>query len=499
LIGKASSTAGIYRMYTKTRISLLFILLVVLQTTAMEPFIDSKQIFMLVKSSSSNITRDNASLGTEHLIQTRLSPDFQFKPKWLWSESNEVLLSLTLGDFDGDQQLDPVVGASSNVFAIDGRTGDTIWNNTDPVGPVYSLAVGNLDGDGTDDVVAGGWDNNVTAIRGVTGNLLWKFGGKNESDPQDWIRTIIMADFNGDGIDDIIAGSDDWHVYCVDGTDGTLLWRRPEGEIVMNVPYSITTGDLDNDTYTDIIIGDGSNVYGYRGVNGQLLWQNNDPDARVLCLLAADINNDLLVEVIAASDDGKIYVLEGMTGHEIWQFTVGGVIQSVTLGDFDGNTKQNDLLIGSYNHTVYVLDGIDGVELWRNIEVGGWVQFVRSADFNKDSISDAVVWSDNNVISVIDGMTAEIVASIPTINNINELIVTDVEEDGFLDLIFTDGMTLRCFTMGGEIQYTETTSPIVPTSEFEGVNSAPILILAILSLLVILKRKRSQYNNETTY
>jgi len=412
------------------------------------------------------------------------------QPKWIWAGSDEVLLSLTLGDFDGDQHLDVVAGASSNVFTIDGRTGQTIWNNTDPVGPIFSLSVGNLDGDATEDVIAGGWDHNITAIRGTTGSLLWKFGGKSNSTPQEWIRTTKTADFNGDGIDDVIAVSDDWHIYCIDGTNGTLLWRRPEEEIVMNVPYAIAIGDLDNDSRNDIVIGDGSNVYGYRGVDGGLMWQNNAPGARVWSLLVADINKDRLPEVIAASADGKIYAFEGRTGKKIWRFTAAGVVQSIALGDFDGDGMQNDILTGSYNHTVYTINGMDGFEIWRNIEVNGWVRLVRTGDFNSDGISDAVIGASDNTIYVIDGKTAEILTTISTFNSITELVVADVETDGFLDLIFTDGVALRCFTTGGDMLFTESTSPLIPTNEFAMLGTMPLLTLAVLSFLVGVKRRK---------
>ena len=463
-------------MNVKAKRFLLLIFLMMLQITALAPFTSS--------------SRSEAS------IRSQSSPMSSLQPKWIWTGSNDVLLSLTLGDFDGDQHLDVVTGASSHVFTINGRTGQMIWNNTDPIGPIFSLSVGNIDGDSIEDVIAGGWDRNVTVIQGATGRLLWKFGGKSEDTPQEWIRTTETADFNGDGIDDVIAGSDDWHIYCIDGVTGTLLWRRPKDEIIMNVPYAIATGDLDNDTQNDITIGDGSNVFSYRGMDGAFLWSNNVPMARVWSLLVADINKDRRSEVIAASADGKLYVFEGRTGRELWRFMAGGVIQSIALGDFNGDGTQNDILIGSYNHTVYTINGMDGSELWRNIEVNGWVRIVKTGDFTGDGISDAVIGASDNTIYIFDGKTAELLTTIPTFNSITELAVTDVEEDGFLELIFTDGIAIRCFTTGGEILFTESTYPPIPTNEFATPKAAPLLVLAVLSFIAAVKRLKPQKTKE---
>ncbi|MFQ5820523.1 MAG: FG-GAP-like repeat-containing protein [Candidatus Heimdallarchaeota archaeon] len=396
-------------------------------------------------------------------------------------DSSKVFSTIQLGDVGGDQLLDVVAGASSYVVAIDGRTGSMIWNNTDPVGVVYSLSIGNLDGDEKKDVIAGGFDRNVTAIRGATGTLLWKFGGKSEIAPQEVIRSTETADFNGDGIDDIIAGSDDWHIYCINGVDGTLLWRRPEEEVIINLSYAIAIGDLDNDSRTDIVIGDASNVFSYRGEDGELMWSNNLPRAGVWSLIVADINKDHNMEVLAACEDGKLYVFDGRTGQEIWQFTVGGVIRSIALGDFDGDGVQNDILTGSYNQTVSTINGIDGSELWTTTKVGGWIRNVKTGDFNGDGISDAVIGASDNTIYIFDGITSEILTTISTSNSINDLVVADIDADGFLDLIFTDGIALRSFSTGGETWVTESTYPTIPTDEFAISWITPLLILATLS------------------
>ncbi len=474
------------KLNTRTLL-LLFIITTMLHVTINEPFSISTGAFSRSELSTNKFVKNHSFYISERSIRSQQSPSLLLQPKWVWIGSSNMFSTIQLGDVNGDQVLDVVAGAWSYIVALDGRTGSMIWNNTDPVGYVFSLSIGNLDGDEKNDVIAGGWDRNITAIRGATGTLLWKFGGKSEIAPQEWIRTTETADFTGDSIDDIIAGSDDWHIYCINGADGTLLWRRPNDEVIINLSYAIAIGDLDDDSRTDIVIGDASNVFSYRGENGELMWKNEAPKAGVWSLIVADINKDHLMEVLAACADGKLYVFDGETGQEIWKFTVGGVIRSIALGDFDGDGRKNDILTGSYNQTVTIINGMDGSEIWTTTNVGGGIQIVKTGDFNADGISDAIIGANDNTIYIFDGITSEILTTISTSNNINDLVVADVEADGFLDLIFVDGITLRSFSTGGESWITESTYPLIPTDEFIISWIAPLLILTTFPFIVAVK------------
>ncbi|MFQ6124425.1 MAG: FG-GAP-like repeat-containing protein [Candidatus Heimdallarchaeota archaeon] len=476
---------------------LLFITTTMLHITIMNPFPTSPGAHSSRDLLSTKIDKNHSLYVTERSIRSQQSLLLKLQPKWVWMDAANAFLTIQLGDVNGDQLLDVVAGASSYVVAIDGRTGSMIWNNTDPVGRVFSLSIGNLDGDAKEDVIAGGFDRNVTAIQGATGTLLWKFGGKSENAPQEVIRTIETADFTGDGIDDIIAGSDDWHIYCIDGVDGTLLWRRPKEEVIINLSYAIALGDLDNDSRIDIVIGDASNVFSYKGADGELMWRNPAPRAGVWSLIAADINKDHRIEVLAACADGKLYVFDGRTGQEIWQFTVGGVIRSIALGDFDGDGVQNDILTGSYNQTVTTINGMDGTELWTTAKVGGWIRIVKTGDFNGDGISDAVIGASDNTIYILDGKMGEILTTISTFNSITDLDVADVERDGFLDLIFADGIALRSFSTGGRTWVTESTIPPIPTDELTIPWITPVLTLATFFFIAttkLLKKRKIKKN-----
>ena len=62
---------------------------------------------------------------------------------------------------------------------------------------------------------------------------------------------------SGDGMMDIVVGSDDGYLWCIDGEDGALLWRHLTGSLVDSSPAVV---DLEDDGYLEIVFGsfDGS-------------------------------------------------------------------------------------------------------------------------------------------------------------------------------------------------------------------------------------------------
>ena len=61
-----------------------------------------------------------------------------------------------------------------------------------------------------------------------------------------------ISDLDGDGIDDVVAGSFDLHAYAMSGSDGEVLWSYNTGNRVFSIA---PVGDLDGDGSADVVIG----------------------------------------------------------------------------------------------------------------------------------------------------------------------------------------------------------------------------------------------------
>ncbi|MHA2095539.1 MAG: FG-GAP repeat domain-containing protein, partial [Candidatus Hodarchaeales archaeon] len=82
-------------------------------------------------------------------------------------------------------------------------------NSTRPENEVISVAVGDFDGNGKDEALAGSYDTNVYVFNGTNGEMLWK-----TDEPTDWVVSVAIGDFNNDGRDDIVAGGYDQTIYA---------------------------------------------------------------------------------------------------------------------------------------------------------------------------------------------------------------------------------------------------------------------------------------------
>ena len=74
------------------------------------------------------------------------------------------------------------------------------------------------------------------------------------------INTVSIGDVDGDGNNEVIAGSDDTYVYAIK-SDGSLLWQYKTGDVV----WCVSVGDIDGDGVDDVVAGsDDTNVYVFK-------------------------------------------------------------------------------------------------------------------------------------------------------------------------------------------------------------------------------------------
>jgi hypothetical protein len=152
----------------------------------------------------------------------------------LWKRQiNDVISSSpAIGDIDGDGRPEVVVGAGHYYHRADGYR---IWAwHVDDGSPVphwpvttsgttaSSPALGDLTGDGIPEVVEGTSDGLVRVYRG-NGSLMWaKHLTWNNVRGGAAVNSPIIADFNGDGRNDVGAAND-WGFFALNGSNGAYL------------------------------------------------------------------------------------------------------------------------------------------------------------------------------------------------------------------------------------------------------------------------------------
>jgi hypothetical protein len=164
-------------------------------------------------------------------------------PAVLWSRSGSSNLGLfgisvaTAGDLDADGRADIFVGASSEasldgrVYAISGSTGAVLWQFTssefDSELGSSVATLGDVDGDGVSDVIAGapGASSNVgsvTVLSGLSGQVIWSVGGASVSAATQNLGyfCVGIGDVDADGAEDAWVNS----LYF--GTQGVIFSGR---------------------------------------------------------------------------------------------------------------------------------------------------------------------------------------------------------------------------------------------------------------------------------
>lgn len=244
------------------------------------------------------------------------------------------------------------------------------------------------------------------------GTLLWSYmiSGSFDTSPKG-IRPI--GDITGDGVDDVIVASEDNHIRCFNGNSSgiaDLMWATEiySGNVYQQNAINIIE-DIDNDGFDDVVIGTTGgdrSVRALSGKTGQPLWRYDthafgdggwvyQVDARY------DYNDDGKPDVLAcAGDDGnntgprRVFCLNGLTGNPIWICpTEGAVFSVLSVDDFNGDGKR-DVVAGATNASqgqsrVYGINGANGAILWTNIPMGSstWA-LIQIDDFTGDGIRD---------------------------------------------------------------------------------------------------------------
>lgn len=157
-------------------------------------------------------------------------------------------VALADADHDGKAEIYAASRDDAFLWRFDADTGNPVWK-----APLYAIpdtysagaiAVGDLDGNGQDEIVLGDSAGHVYAFS-TAGMLLWTF--------QTLVSvhiTVSLGDVTGDGQADVLAASGDHNLYCLDG-QGRLQWRYGT-EMRLIFPPSLA--DVDGDGMTDILL-----------------------------------------------------------------------------------------------------------------------------------------------------------------------------------------------------------------------------------------------------
>jgi len=383
-----------------------------------------------------------------------------------------------IGDATGDNIPDIAVGApfadvaANNVGAVvlfSGATCASFRTLSDPGGaPGDQLGnsvarLGDLDGDGIDEIVAGAPQVNdpvtlsgaVLVFDGADGTLLYKL-----TDPQETNRLGASVagpgDVNGDGVPDIVAGAPFDNnfagtagaAYVFSGADGSLIRKLidPDGGTSDDLGHSLAgVGDVNGDGFPDIAVGaieddiaasNAGAVVVFSGRDGEVIHKLFDPGASTFANLGAsvagpgDVNGDGVPDIAAgamledqqALNAGALLVFSGADGSVIAKLTdpAGQALDelgsSIVAVDLDGD------------RIAEIIGGAPEADTIEENGVGTVVVFSLRSDCDGDGLSDFAGDCDDADAANFPGNTEVCDAAD---NDCDSVVDEDSDGDGF--------------------------------------------------------------------
>ena len=311
------------------------------------------------------------------------------------------------------------------------RKASTIWEKSIPrIGSQSSPLASDLNSDGILDIVIGAGQDEyqnstqgVLAIDGLTGDIIWQAPCRDQI-----FGSPTFNDINSDNIKDVFIGGRSCQLYGLNGANGDMIWeydpRKYSTHPILkyankNFYNSVLVPDSNGDGIKDILISNGGNHEVFPFVRkgreaGVLLILDAKSGAVIASDTMPDGNETYMSPIYVEQEDGSKMIVFG-TGGE----TFSGNLFITRLEDLLNNDLSKSKIIASEKSH-------------------GFISPPAFVDVTKDNIFDIIAISHAGTMSAIDGDNLKNIwqFKIPNTESSNGLAIGNFTEDDVPD-IFT--------------------------------------------------------------
>jgi hypothetical protein len=325
---------------------------------------------------------------------------------WQFKAGGEIT-SLDIRPMQGDDVGIAVTSADRRVYLLSPE-GCKRWSYRGG-DAMNSAVIADVDGDGVAEVVAGSDDRNIYLFD-ASGKVRWTYEPAFGIQYWEWwtlgsskVRKVYVDDIDGDGEPEIIAGVGNMRLHVLDPR-GEEKWafRTDHGIFV-----TMTTADVDGDGRPEIVGGvsikaASSTCYAIGG-DGKLrrTYRNQGWTSQLTAVAVEDIDGSGRLSVLCGTNRGEtLRVFDAVEGTFRWGHNLGNTVTAIRVARLNGGMGKT-VVAASKSFYVSAFDP-DGRTAWtRNL--GTPVNALEVADVNGDGVPEVVAGCEDGGVWVLDG------------------------------------------------------------------------------------------------
>lgn len=310
----------------------------------------------------------------------------------IWPLRSDIdnLSQLQISDVDENGSCEYVTLSYSTVTIINPVNYDIIWqSNYMPYGGATGLICGNIDHDSNPEMIT--VNDKVIVFDGVT-KQSWFVSYTSP------FTSVTLYDYDGDGIDDIFAGTEDGRIVVVNGITQQLITLPVFAFARISALY---VGNLNGDESPEIIYMSPDMIY-FTDLQGSEMKQlviPNDVTPGRTALTVGDYNNDGIEDVFAGTNFGILQINPAC--YECGDFNVQLSVDSASCNYPDGSVIV-DFLNGHEPYT-YLWSTGENTSTLTNVPSGSYSVIVNDnagcSAYGEVIVPDSVFRIDNVVIT----------------------------------------------------------------------------------------------------
>src|SRR5450432_732232 len=352
--------------------------------------------------------------------------------------------SVVSADFNGDGKPDLFVarGSADSITVLTNTSshGTISFSAASYIigssGDMEGSAVGDLDGDGKPDVVVtnGVGDSSVSVFRNTSTGMIVSFAVKINFRTNYGPYSVAIGDLDGDGKPDLAIannGSNTVTIYKNTSVPGAISFSKRMDLPVGTNPYGIAIGDLDKDGKPELVVsteGSSNALYVIKNISvpdtflfGAPVFYASLNGAFTLAI--GDLDGDGNLDIAATGGyPSAILVLRNISsiGSPAFEapknFETGNYMVDVSIRDLDGDGKPELVTVNRFTNSVSVLknkssSGFVDFEGHVAYGLGEAPLFAAMADLDGDGRTDIITAnSSSDKISILKNMIGDSVA-----------------------------------------------------------------------------------------